>query len=283
MIDAVCTYGGKRKTYNIFNFQKLSNSDIEKYRQHLECPNLKCSAEAYYRKKSVDGKAACFGSRYHVRGCDEGRCSSPQREREVKHALEVDKIIADSSEVIFDFFAADSKPSGKSNIDRPSRPKSTGTRSSKSHTGAVATTRNTVLGMEKALNSLMRGSDLAQSDTIITIDEKYPYKAKNLFVNFADAEPTDNPKDARPKMFWGTISHSDADMEWLNPADCDDVGIPIKRYKDKIFKRFKITERRDLEGAGFILFGKCFWNAQKTRKIIELWNADRIFFSVDED
>lgn len=276
MIDAVCTYGGKRKTYNIFNFQKLSNSDIEKYRQHLECPNLKCSAEAYYRKKSVDGKAACFGSRYHVRGCDEGR-SSPQREREVKHALEVDKIIADSSEVIFDFFAADSKPSGKSNIDRPSRPKSTGTRSSKSHTGAVATTRNTVLGMEKALNSLMRGSDLAQSDTIITIDEKYPYKAKNLFVNFADAEPADNPKDARPKMFWGTISHSDADMEWLNPADCDDVGIPIKRYKDKIFKRFKITERRDLEGAGFILFGKCFWNAQKTRKIIELWNADWIF------
>ncbi|HHX8566386.1 hypothetical protein NB476_16110 [Vibrio sp. RM-44-3] len=282
MIDAVCTYGGKRKTYNIFNFQKLSNSDIEKYRQHLECPNPKCSAEAYYRKKSVDGKAACFGSRYHVQGCDEGR-SSPQREREIKHALEVDKIIADSSEVIFDFFAADSKPSGESNIARPSRPKSTETGSSKSHTGAVTTVRNTVLGMEKALNSLMRGSDLAHSDTIITIDEKYPYKAKNLFVNFADAEPADNPKDARPKMFWGTISHSDADLEWLNPADCDDVGIPIKRHKDKLFKRFKITERRDLEGAGFILFGKCFWNAQKTRKIIELWNADRIFISVDED
>ncbi|TOL77275.1 hypothetical protein CGH89_25105, partial [Vibrio parahaemolyticus] len=78
-----------------FNFQKLSDSDIEKYRQYLECPNPKCAAEAYYRRKSVDGKAACFGSRYHVQGCNEGR-SSPQREREVKHALEVDKIIADS-------------------------------------------------------------------------------------------------------------------------------------------------------------------------------------------
>lgn len=43
---------------------------------------------------------------------------------------------------------------------------------------------------------------------------------------------------------------------------------------------FKITERRDLEGARFILFGKYFWN---TQKIIELWNADRIFISVDED
>lgn len=282
MIDAVCTYDGKRRTYNIFNFQKMPNSDIEKYRQYLECPNPKCVAEAYYRRQSVDGKAACFGSRYHVQGCNEGR-SSPQREREVKHALEVDKIIADSSEVIFDFFAADSKPSGESKTGRLSKPKPTGVRSTKSHTGAVATVRNTVLGMEKALNSLMRGSDLAQSDTIIIIDEKYPYKAKNLFVNFADAEPADNPKDARPKMFWGTISHSDADMEWLNPADCDDVGISIKKHKDKIFNRFKITERRDLEGAGFILFGKCFWNALKTRKIIELWNADRIFISVDED
>ena len=282
MIDAVCTYDGKRKTYNIFNFQKMPNSDIEKYRQYLECPNPKCAAEAYYRRQSVDGKAACFGSRYHVQGCNEGR-SSPQREREVKHALEVDMIIADSSEVIFDFFAADSKPSGESKTGRPSKPKPTGVGSTKSHTGAVATVRNAVLGMEKTLNSLMRGSDLAQSDTIIIIDEKYPYKAKNLFVNFADAEPADNPKDARPKMFWGTISHSDADMEWLNPADCDDVGISIKKHKDKIFNRFKITERRDLEGAGFILFGKCFWNAMKTRKIIELWNADRIFISVDED
>ncbi|EOB3920747.1 TPA: hypothetical protein NJZ31_002902 [Vibrio parahaemolyticus] len=282
MIDAICTYDGKRKTYNIFNFQKLSNSDIEKYRQYLECPNPKCAAEAYYRKKSVDGKAACFGSRYHVQGCNEGR-SSPQREREVKHALEVDKIIANSSEVIFDFFAADSKPSGESVTTLPSKPKPTGSGNNLSHTGAVATVRNTALGMEIALNSLMRGSDLAQSDTIIIIDEKYPYKAKNLFVNFADAEPADNPKDARPKMFWGTISHPDADMEWLNPADCDDVGIPIKKHKDKVFSRFKITERRDLEGAGVILFGKCFWNTQKTRKIIELWNADRIFISVEED
>lgn len=282
MIDAVCTYGGKRKTYNIFNFQKLSNSDIEKYRQHLECPNAKCAAEAYYRKKSVDGKAACFGSRYHIERCNEGR-SSPQLEREAKHALEVDKIIADSSEVIFDFFAAGSGQSRESKSVHQSKFKPSCSRSTKSHTGSSATVRNSVLGMEKALNSLLRGSDLAQSDTIITVSEKYRYKAKNLFVNFADAKPADSSKGARPKMFWGTISHSDIDMEWLNPADCNDVGIPIQRYTDKIHKRFRITQNRDLEGAGLILFGKCFWNAQKTRKIIELWNADRIFISVDED
>ncbi|MFW1170096.1 hypothetical protein ACEV77_24305, partial [Vibrio parahaemolyticus] len=81
----------------------------------------------------------------------------------------------------------------------------------------------------------------------------------------------------------GTISHSDTEIEWLNPADCDDVGIPIKRHKDLILRRFNVAEKRDLEGAGLILFGKCFWNTQKTRKIIELWNADRIYISVAED
>ncbi|EGQ8192880.1 hypothetical protein I7104_002000 [Vibrio parahaemolyticus] len=54
----------------------------------------------------------------------------------------------------------------------------------------------------------------------------------------------------------------------------------MHRIKDKLSNTFKITERRDLGGARFILFGKCFWN---TQKVIELWNADRIFISVDED
>jgi hypothetical protein len=118
---------------------------------------------------------------------------------------------------------------------------------------------------------------------LIEISQGYKYKARNLFVNFANAEAADSLKDARPKMFWGTISHADANMEWLNPSDCSDVGVPIKKYKDKIFKCFKITERRDLEGAGLMLFGKCFWNAERTRKIIELWNEERIFISLLED
>ncbi|EHR40298.1 hypothetical protein [Alishewanella jeotgali] len=279
MLDAVCTYAGTQKTYNILNFQKLPETDIEKYRQHLKCP--KCGGQAYYRKKSSDGKAACFGSRYHGDDCKEGN-SSAQREREVRHATEVNQIVAASSEIIFDFFAKESKSSAEAR-QPSSRPKQGGSNTTRSHTGNTEQIRLKVLGMEKALNSLMHGSDLAEADILIEIGQGYKYKAKNLFVNFADAEAADSLKDARPKMFWGTISHADVDMEWLNPSDCDDVGVPIKRYKDEIFKRFKVNERRDLEGAGLMLFGKCFWNAQRTRKIIELWNEERIFISVLED
>lgn len=279
MIDAICTYNNEQKTYNIFSFQELCDSDIEKFRQHLECPD--CSGQAYYRKKSKDGKAACFGSRYHTDQCAESRTST-QREREVLHAVEVNQILAASNEVIFDFFSSELKSSIEIK-DRLSESTSARSEKTKSYNRKPSTARQTVLGIEKALNSLMRGSTLAGSETLIEIDLGYKYKAKNLFVSFADAEPFDSRDDARPKMFWGTISHSDADIEWLNPSGCDDVGIPIKKFKDLILKRFNITEKRDLEGAGLILFGKCFWNAPKTRKIIELWNPDRIFISIIED
>ncbi|QGX61700.1 hypothetical protein [Alteromonas mediterranea] len=282
MIDAVCTYGEERKIYNILSFQELSDSDIEKLRQYLQCPNPKCEGEAFYRKKSKDGKAACFGSRYHVEGCGEGR-SSKQFEREVRHSREVNEILTHSKEVHFEFFTSDLNLSTTSNPIRNVRAKPRDNNDSKLHSDSTAACINNKLDMEKALNSLMRGSDLGDSEAKILIDDKYHYKAKNLFVNFANAEAADSSRSAKPKMFWGTISHTDSEIEWLNPADCDDIGIPIRRHRDNLLKRFKITEKRDVEGAGIILFGKCFWNSQKNRKIIEPWSIERIYISLEED
>ncbi|USD39421.1 hypothetical protein [Ferrimonas sp. SCSIO 43195] len=280
MLDAVCTHGGEVRTYNIFDFQKLDPAVIELKRQHLQCPNPDCNGKAYYRRASVDGKVACFGSRYHIAECDEGR-SSEQGSREEQQAQEVSQILAKAGEVVFDFspVVVKAKPSAKT-ADSATRAK-TGRRSSS--TTANRTAKTATIGMDKALASLMRGSGLDSSDTVIQLDGRFNFKAKNLFVNFADAEPQASAADAKPKMFWGTISHSDADLNWLNPSDCDDVGIPIIRYQKAILSRFGITDRRDVEGAGLILYGKCFWNRSKTRKIIELWDSERIFISLLAD
>lgn len=138
-------------------------------------------------------------------------------------------------------------------------------------------------GLEKLLHSLLRGTDLAKSDLWVYTDaeRKYRWRAKNLFVNFADADPSDN----KPHMYWGTISHTDPTMSWLNPADSKDIGIPIDGIKQPLLAQFEIEDKRCFEGAGLILFGKCFWNKEKTRKIIQLWNNDlqRIFISKLED
>lgn len=302
MLDAICKYEEAEPiTFSVFKFQKLSDDDIEKYRQALVCPA--CAGKAYYRKASKDGKAACFGSRYHQSDCVEFKPSAAKA-REELHAIEVNQLVVDSDAMIIDFSRAakvsQAKPQQKvlketsSNSDtavktKPekraseeevvlpfkasSEPESTSGVDKNEPEKRIATQ-----GLEKVLHSLLRGSDLASSDLWVYTDEKYRWRAKNLFVNFADAEPTEN---GAPRMYWGTISHTDKQRLWLNPAETKDVGIPIDMFSSSLASRFDLQSRRDFEGAGIILFGKCFWNKNKSRKIIQLWSNDvnRLFIS----
>lgn len=302
MLDAICHFANNQTvSYTVFKFQKLSDAEIEKLRQALSCPA--CGAKAYYRKASSDGKAACFGSRYHEASCKEFR-PSVAKEWEEQHALEVNRVIADNEAMIIDFSqtpkaAARGRRAAKGDIadasleaaevvaeqGKPGQPSSrpAATQARGKHEAATDEDKRIVSqGLEKLLHSLMRGSDLAESDLWVYTDDKYRWRAKNLFVNFADAEPTEK---GAPRMYWGTISHADKENTWLNPADCKDVGIPIDGFSQALLQRFEIGERRDLEGAGLIVFGKCFWNKSKTRKIIQLWDNDirRIFISKAEE
>ncbi|MDY3586216.1 hypothetical protein RJR36_00230 [Enterobacter asburiae] len=59
MFNSICTFGGVDKCYSVIDFQKLPEKEIEKLRHSLVCPG--CREQAFYRKKSVDGKQACFG------------------------------------------------------------------------------------------------------------------------------------------------------------------------------------------------------------------------------
>lgn len=301
MLDAICRMDKLSQTvYSVFQFQRLDEAEIERLRQHLYCPA--CAGKAYFRKASKDGKAACFGSRYHQLDCREFKPSA-SRQREEQDASEVNQLIVDSDALRIDFSKHASSHSTKAKtaatatgnrVSEPAAPmpqtahspitppvkESTPTASEAS----IPTPDKRIAreGLEKLLHSLLRGSELASSDLWVYTDDKYRWRAKNLFVNFSQASPTDN---GAPRMYWGTISHTDKAMLWLNPADCKDVGIPIDGFKEELQQRFAIEHRRDLEGAGIILFGKCFWNKEKTRKIIQLWNRDisRMHISLAEE
>lgn len=305
MLDAICTLDKSEDvTYSVFKFQKLSDDEVEQYRQFLFCPV--CHGKAYYRKASKDGKAACFGSRYHQANCREFK-PSLAKVKEEQDAIEVNQVLVDSDALVIDFSKGPSvvrtvkskagsvkegpKASEQVSVDVDSLVDVRDKERSNQQSPAVPLTnvmspaadkRVSAQGLETLLNSLLRGSELADSELWVYTDEKYRWRAKNLFVNFADAEPTDN---GAPRMYWGTISHSDKEMQWLNPADCQDVGVPIDEFKKALFIKFAIEDRRDIEGAGIIMFGKCFWNKGKTRKIIQLWQKDvsRIFISKAED
>ncbi|QYK02038.1 hypothetical protein [Shewanella psychrotolerans] len=298
MLDAICRIDDlPQVTYSVFRFQALDEAEMERLRQHLYCPV--CDGKAYFRKASSDGKAACFGSRYHQLDCREFK-PSLSRQREELDAVEVNQLIVDSEALIIDFTKVPrshfpvNKQVKTSQVDVKALDTSSPKKRIKSdineskpcyHVAEKPLEPNPKIGsegLEKLLHSLLRGSDLASSDLWVYTDEKYRWRAKNLFVNFSEAEPTEN---GAPRMYWGTISHSDKAMSWLNPADCKDVGIPIDGFNAELKKRFAVSARRDLEGAGIIIFGKCFWNKDKTRKIIQLWNRDisRMHISIAEE
>ncbi|QYJ98326.1 hypothetical protein K0J45_03530 [Shewanella alkalitolerans] len=297
MLDAVCRVEGQvEKTYSVFTFQRLSEQEIEALRQQLYCPV--CDGKAYFRKASRDGKAACFGSRYHQMDCSEFNPSA-SRKQEEQDALEVNQQLLESDALKIDFSMPSRRksqpaqqaqaeqaqakqaqakqepvdgvqsPKGSYHVNAESKAE---TKTESGHSPKRETEpKIATQGLQKLLHSLLRGSDLASSDLWVYTDDKYRWRAKNLFVNFAEAEP--NERHA-PRMYWGTISHADKALLWLNPADCKDVGIPIEEVKDELCKKYDIQQREDLDGAGIILFGKCFWNKDKTRKIIQLWNKD---------
>jgi len=271
MFNCICTFGGVEKYYSVIDFQRLTESEIEQLRHSLICPG--CREQAFYRKKSVDGKQACFGSRYCI--CRENT-PSPQRQREVSNATEVKQIIAESDtlKISFDFDRASSAGNEASGVSV--RTEITGTGHRKVHAINSDQTRVPTVSLQKILHSLIRGSGLATSDTIIPFGN-FRYKAKNLFVKFSDAEPMTNNA---LRFYWGTLYNSNNKIEWLNPAECRDTGIPLGGLRDAILEKFSISDPERLEGAAIIFAGRCRWNKDKTKKIINIYDSERIFISL---
>jgi hypothetical protein len=279
MLDAICNFNpDKPKTFSIFEFKALTDVEIDKLRYSLICPV--CEQKAYFRKASKDGKQACFGSRYHKVDCLEFNPSARKTEEE-KQLAEVEQLVLEADSLHIDFTApviktktaqekqkAANSPHQKKN---KSAINSTTENAAETTKAQIAETKVAKQGLKKLLTSLLRGSSLADSDLWIYTSDKHKWRAKNLFVNIKDAQPTDNNA---PRMYWGSISHADKTLNWLNPLEDRNVALPISKYREELMTRFDIQETLDVEGAGFILFGKCVLSKDKTRRYIQLWGND---------
>lgn len=276
MLDAICNFDPERpKTFSIFDFKVLGDADIDKLRHSLICPV--CQQKAYFRKASIDGRQACFGSRYHKTDCAEFNPSARKTEEE-KQLAEVEKMLLESDSLVIDFSAPlvkakkiPEKISAKSQKNANKEVNSTSAMELENKQHADADPKVSKQGLKKLLMSLLRGSSLADSDLWIYTSEKHKWRAKNLFVNIKNAQPTEN---GAPRMYWGTISHADKSLNWLNSAEDSGVALPISKYRDDLLSRFDIKEAGDLQGAGFILFGKCVLSKDKKRRYIHLWGND---------
>lgn len=267
------------KIFSIFEFKNLPESEIDKLRYSLLCPV--CRQKAYFRKASKDGKQACFGSRYHNIDCTEFNPSARKSEEE-KQVLEVEALLLEADSLQIDFNASISLKNAikkKLPLESATLEKKTTQLRNKLLDKKDSELKVNKQGLKKLLVSLLRGSSLAKSDVWIYTSEKHKWRAKNLFVNVNEAKPTDN---GAPRMYWGTLSHADQTLNWLNPAEERSVAIPITKYRQQLLTRFDIQEARDLEGAGFIMFAKCVQSKDKKRKFLQLWGNDVQHFYISK-
>jgi hypothetical protein len=277
MLDAICNYDPDNpKTYSIFEFKILAASELDTLRHSLICPV--CQQKAYFRKVSIDGRQACFGSRYHQIDCAEFNPSARKKEEE-KQLIEVEKVLLESDSLVIDFSAALVKAKKIPEKILKSAKKNTNkeltTEPAEVKQAAKSESKVSKQGLKKLLMSLLRGSSLADSDLWIYTSDKHKWRAKNLFVNIKNAQPTENNA---PRMYWGTLSHADKTLNWLNPAESSSVALPISKYRDELLSRFDIHQAVDLEGASFILFGQCVLSKDKKRRFIHLWGNDLQYF-----
>lgn len=277
MLDAICTFDeGNPVTYSIFEFKRLPETEIDKLRYSLLCPV--CRQKAYFRRASKDGRQACFGSRYHKQECSEFNPSARKTEEE-KQVAEVENILLKEESLSIDFSKNSSLTiSSKKQVSADLKALFKGKQQAANagvEQAMIAEPKVCKQGLAQLLSSLLRGSSLATSDIWIYTSETHKWRAKNLFVNIADAKPTDK---GAPRIYWGTISHADKTLHWLNPAEERSVGLPIAKYREQLLSRFAIEKRGDVEGAGFIIFGKCVLSKDKKRKYIQLWGNDLQYF-----
>lgn len=313
MLDAICILPKKdnvesdtqsiegeiQTTFSIFEFKLLSAEKIALFRHSLFCPE--CLQVAYFRRASKDGKQACFGSRYHLPTCsalnsrpkknlpenDKDKTQSVNKhndepQQKVQQSVEFeDGFTIDFSSKFSTRFSANTAPLSNQTskkdrlksativeVEAESELEDAADLNLSSSKTAKKSIKQT---LPKLLKSLLNNSSLATSDVWVYTSDKHKWRAKNLFVSLTKAEVLEN---FAPRLYWGTISHADKELLWLNAAEAKDLAIPIKPFQQALLKQYAIQKSSDLIGANIILFAKCLSNKDKSRKFLQLWSND---------
>ena len=289
--------------FSIYEFKLLPNEKIEQYRHSLFCPE--CLQVAYFRRASKDGKQACFGSRYHLENCSE--LNTYQRNKKAFNLsddsqfsdVNDETVIIDSPKVSAVSITPSTQAENKLRpnqdqgftINFSAKPIVSGQRTIHSEKVTTASSGKKINVEEQyseriesepvekkvtqtlaaLLKSLFKNSSLATSEVWVHTSEKHRWRAKNLFVHFSNAQQLEK---IAPRMYWGTISHTDKKLLWLNVTDNKQLSIPIRPFKEALLARYKINQADDLKGARMIVFAKCLNNKQQNRQFLTLWDND---------
>ncbi len=264
---ALCTADGQR--YEASVFADLDPGTLASWRHQLEC--ISCNAEAYFRRASSSGQAACFGARPHLPGCELAMAS------ESEGGLLADEDERDNSGRRFRLYLSPTKRERRNVADLGDEADA-GTKGHRYTGRGGAGISRSDMRLMAALRRLVRAKSFRTSNSIIELPGGQEELVRNFFVQIDDVG-----MEMRNELraYWGAIYNVgvSANGYWLNAKGSARVSfhIPSERLSE-VLSRVSGTELEDLSGASILAYAPLRKSSRGDKLII--WLDDKVPFVI---
>jgi len=237
-----------QQTYTAVEFSHLPAARLEELRTQLIC--TECRNPAFFRKRTRDGRAPCFGGRPHRDNCPQATAGAgawgAQGSDDQDERINIgDRIVLD---LRLEGGLTEDSPGGDPAQRRPGRGRSYGGNGTQQ---ALMYRR-----LRTILRNLIRSESFRQSSQIIEVTNLVTSKASDFFVHFDDVKHQHLGKFLG---LWGTLSDArlSAETIWLNTGGPIMPSIPVDESNETtLLGLARATELEDLAGAYVLVLGK---------------------------
>ncbi|KLU53418.1 hypothetical protein EL84_14075 [Paenibacillus sp. VT-400] len=201
------------KKLSILKFEILPPGEKEIVKKKLIC--FECRVQAFYRRKTKDGKQACFYAK-HASGCGQGMSNPSNVDSEIKE--EVNKINVVYNELILSLDQGnepyEKRNGGMSSVETAQK------KHSRSYTIDPSKNKSCKITLKKILKYAIH--DLLDDIDIPIIFEGKSYKDPfDLIIHFKDV---DHSLKGEKRIFWGEVNSISSNKQFLNCGAWDGKG-----------------------------------------------------------
>lgn len=242
---ARCTLNNRQFTAQ--QFEQLPADELEQNRRNLVC--VGCGYQAFFRKASRRGVAACFGARPHGPQCQLGAEDYPRQEG----GIGADEEIRQNDGVLVVDLAFGAAP-GELHIDQAPEIDQRN-RGGRAIQGDGRHRAQSHRRLSTLLRHLRHSPGFRNSMQQLEAPGQIRTSVRDFFIEFQDIE---NRHLGRVGGFWGMITDArqGADALWLNSGGRRDISICVPDdIAGAFLGRFDIDDPEDLAGAYVLVIG----------------------------
>lgn len=236
---------------SILKFEKLSKIEKEIIKRNLIC--LECKVQAFYRKKTRDGKQACFYAR-HAIGCGQGISNSSSIDDSIRE--ELNKINVTYRELILsldqniELYNSNKKKDLEINGDNNQN-------NSRSYVIDPSKNKSCRITLKKllryAINNLLNDIDIP-----IIVEGKVFKDPLDLIIYFKDISYS---LKRQKRIFWGEINSISTNGQFLNSGLWDGEGYEFSiLLNERVAKNSKLSKVAWDKGIYVIVIGELLYN-----------------------